>query len=235
VIDVTALVEHGLSLQWVFMKSLLWLRISAWVGLAALGAMAIANLIADALSPDPLRYADLLTPLPTARVETACRAAAVSFERSDFRVDCAVARAAEALNTTGSARIELNRGAQIDLINVLTVAPYKSKLWLALALLQERLHQPNGEALKMSYLTGPGAVELIRPRLTSAVSGDALVSSDLKELAAGDIRLILMLRPDMKDAIMDAYRRASSSGKAFIEDRTHILEPEFFAPLKNAK
>jgi hypothetical protein len=217
------------------MTSRLPLRIVTLVGVVALGAIAIANSIADALSPGPLRYSDLLTPLPTARIQAACRSSAISFGRSDLLVDCAVARSTEALNTLGSTRVELNREAQTNVIQALLMAPHESKLWLALALLQARLNQPNGESLKMSYLTGPNTVELVRPRLASAVSGDALANSDLKELAAGDIRLILLRRPDLKGTLIDAYRQASSSGKAFIEDRTSLFEPEFLASLKNAK
>jgi hypothetical protein len=217
------------------MKLRLPFRIVTLVGGAALGAIAIANSIADALSPGPSRYLDLFAPLPTVRIQAACQASAVSFGRSDLLADCAVARSIEAINTQGSTRLELNREAQNIVIQALSTAPHESKLWLALALLQAQLNQPNGESLKMSYLTGPNSVELVRPRLASAVSGDALANSDLKALVAGDIRLILLSRPDLKGALIDAYRQASSSGKAFIEDRTNLFAPEFLASLKNAR
>ena len=210
-------------------------RIVTLVGVAALGAIAIANSIADALSPGPLRYLDIFAPLPAARIQAACQASSVSFARSDLLVDCAAARSIEAINSPGSTRVELNREAQTIVIQALSMAPHESKLWLALALLQARLNQPNGESLKMSYLTGPNTLELVRPRLGSAVSGDALANSDLKALVAGDIRLILLSRPDLKDALIDAYRQASSGGKAFLEDRTNLFAPEFLTSLKNAK
>lgn len=217
------------------MKSRLPLRIVTLLGAIALGSIAVTNLIADALSPGPLRYLDLLALLPTARIQAACRSSAVSFRRSDLLADCAVARSTEALNAPRFNQVELNQEAQIAVIQALSMAPHESKLWLALALLQARLKQPNSESLKMSYLTGPNTVELVRPRLQSAVSGDALANSDLKELAAGDIRLILLRRPDLKGALIDLYRQASSAGKAFIEDGTNLFDPEFLPSLKNAK
>jgi hypothetical protein len=217
------------------MNSHFSLRVVTLVGVVALGAIAVANSIADALSPGPLRYLDLFTLLPSARIQATCRASAVSFGRSDLLADCAVARSTEALDTPGSTRAEMVREAQTSVIQTLSMAPHESKLWLALALLQTRLNQPTGESLKMSYLTGPNTVELVGPRFASVVSGDALANSDLRELAAGDIRLILLRRPDLKGALIDAYRQASSTGKAFIEDRTNLFAPEFSASLKSAK
>jgi hypothetical protein len=218
------------------MKSDFFLRTVTFLAVVALGATAVANSIAGVLSPGPLRYSDLLSVLPTAQIQAACRASAVSFARSDLLADCAVARSTEALNAPTATRRELIPEAQAAVIQALSMAPYESKLWLALALLQTRLNKPNAESLTMSYLTGPNAVELVPLRLASVVSSNPLDnSSDLKDLAAGDIRLMLLHRPDLKDALIDIYRRANSAGRAFIEGRVGLFEPPFLESLKSAR
>ena len=53
------------------------------------------------------------------------------------------------------------------------------------------------EALKMSYFTAPNDARLMAVRLDLATSSNALADPDLKELARGDVRLILLTRqPD---------------------------------------
>jgi hypothetical protein len=218
------------------MKSHFFFRVFTNVAVVALGATAVANSISGVLSPGPLRYSDLHSILPAAQIQAACRASAVSFARSDFLADCAVARSMQALNAPTATQGELIPEAQATAIQALTMAPYQSKLWLALALLQARANKPNGESLRMSYLTGPNDVELVSLRLASVVSSNPLDnSSDLKDLAAGDIRLILLHQPDLKGALIDIYRQANSTGRAFIEGRVGLFEPPFLASLKTAR
>jgi hypothetical protein len=218
------------------MKSHFLLRTGIFLAVVALGATAVANSVAGVLSSGPLRYSDLLSILPTGQIQAACRASAVSFARSDLLADCAVARSTEALNAPTATRGELAREAQATVIQALSMAPYESKLWLALALLQTRLNKPNGESLRMSYLTGPNAVELVSLRLASVVSNNPLDnSSDLKDLAAGDIRLMLLNRPDLKQTLIDIYRQANSTGRAFIEGRVSLFAPPFLESLKSAR
>jgi hypothetical protein len=218
------------------MKSQFALRVASFLGAIALGAIAFANSIAGALSPGPLRYRDLLSVLPPAEIQAACRASAVSFARSELLADCAVARSTEALNAPAAAGGKLVGEAQAVVMHALSMAPLESKLWLALALLQTRLKQPNGESLKMSYLTGPNAADLVALRLASVVSGNALDDgSELKDLAAGDIRLILLHRADLKGALIDSYRQANSHGKSFIESGVNLFDPQFLPSLGSAK
>jgi hypothetical protein len=144
-------------------------------------------------------------------------------------------RYSDLLSVLPTAQIQA-REAQATVIQALSMAPYESKLWLALALLQTRLNKPNNESLTMSYLTGPNAVELVPLRLASVVSSNPLDnSSDLKDLAAGDIRLMLLHRPDLKDALIDIYRQANPAGRAFIEGRVNLFEPPFLESLKSAR
>jgi hypothetical protein len=51
-------------------------------------------------------------------------------------------------------------------------------------------------------------------------------------LARGDIRLILTRRPDLKVAIINAYRRGSAEGKAYIDEAVRSLDLGFAASLR---
>ena len=48
------------------------------------------------------------------------------------------------------------------------------------------------EALKMAYFTAPNDARLMAVRLDLATSFDALADPDVRELARGDVRLILL-------------------------------------------
>ena len=75
------------------------------------------------------------------------------------------------------------------------------------------------EALKMSYFVAPNEMKLMPVRLDTATRSDALSDPDLKELARGDVRLMLTRQIDLKGAVVSAYRRASGLGKAFCRKR----------------
>jgi hypothetical protein len=218
------------------MRSSLQFQIFAWITVVTLGLITAANLTVDALKFSASFFLDKssLSPLAS-NVDQACLASATNFDRTDVQVDCALARSMQALDASDPNQHELNEQAQAVVIRTLSDAPHESRLWLALALLRSRINQPNGDALKMSYLTGPLSLDLIPRRLASAVSRDALADDDLRELTAGDIRLILTARRDIVGAIVAAYRQASSIGKEFIEEKTGVLDPQFSSSLRNAK
>jgi hypothetical protein len=218
------------------MRSSLQFQIFAWITVVTLGLITAANLTVDALKFSASIVLDKpgLSPL-AANVDQACLASTINFDRTEVQVDCALARSMQALDASDPNQHELNEQAQAVVIRTLSNAPHESRLWLALALLRSRLNQPHGDALKMSYLTGPLSLDLIPRRLASAVSSDAMADEDLQELAAGDIRLILTARRDIQGAIVGAYRQASSIGKKFIEEKTNVLDPQFSSSLRNAK
>lgn len=113
---------------------------------------------------------------------------------------------------------------------VLAFAPYDAGLWLSLALLEMR-RDPNSpatvEALRMAYLTAPNDARLMPARLEVATRSDALVDPDLKEFALGDVRIMLTRSPGQKEAVVAAYRRASSRGRAFLDKATQSINPAF--------
>jgi hypothetical protein len=117
----------------------------------------------------------------------------------------------------------------------LSVAPYNAELWLVLALLQARRdpRDPSlSEALKMTYFTAPNDVRLMPARLDTATLFDALADPDVKELARGDVRLMVTRQPQLRTAVISAYRRASSLGKAFLEEAVRSIDPSFLPILR---
>jgi hypothetical protein len=125
--------------------------------------------------------------------------------------------------------------ARSRLKQTLSTAPYNPELWLALAVLQAQ-HDPRdlslAEALKMAYFTAPNDVGIMPARLDTVTSFDALADPDIKELARGDVRLMLTRQPEMKTAVISAYRRASSRGKAFLEEAVQSIDPSFLPTLR---
>jgi hypothetical protein len=117
----------------------------------------------------------------------------------------------------------------------LATSPYDPELWLALVLLQAQRdpHDPVVfEALKMAYFTAPTDTRLIPVRLDIAGRFDALADPDVNDLVRGDVRLILTRRPELKPAIVSAYRRASDLGKASLVDAVQSIDPTFVPILR---
>jgi hypothetical protein len=209
-------------------------RIFAWIAVAALGFITASNMVADAIKSSlSLSAAKLSTVSGASNIGRSCLASAISVERTDLKTDCALAQASQAL--TDLSRDEFDKPAQATLIETLLQAPHDSRLWLALALLQAKDNRPNGGALKMSYLTGPQNLALVRRRLASVAASSSLADGDLRELAAGDVRFILIRHPELKEAILEAYRQASPVGKSFIEQSTGKLDSQFSASLASSK
>jgi hypothetical protein len=88
--------------------------------------------------------------------------------------------------------------------------------------------------MKLSYFTGPSLENLIPARLATVVSGDELNDPDLRELARGDVRSILTRHPELKPALVAAYRNAATGGKQFIEQSVKSIDPPFVASLPGA-
>jgi hypothetical protein len=120
----------------------------------------------------------------------------------------------------------------------LKMGPHDSRMWLALALLQARSDLGDSlvvEALKMSYLTSPNNAELVPVRLDAVTLGNSLNDAELKELARGDVRAILMQFPDQRQALVSDYVRGSSIGKTFLEESARMFDPKFADSLLSAK
>jgi hypothetical protein len=166
-------------------------------------------------------------------------AAAISPFRADLEVNYASTVALMALRpdnaVLSTADAQRNANSQDDVIRVLKAAPHNSELWLLFALLQTQRKSGSRqiiEALKMSYFTAPNDVQLTPLRLYTAALSNALSDPDLKELARGDVRLMLIRQPDLKPFVLSAYRRGSSLGRTFLEDTVQSIDPEFIPVLR---
>src|SRR5260370_26452970 len=110
----------------------------------------------------------------------------------------------------------------------LSLSPYTPELWLALALLQAQRgpHDPVVvEALKMTYFTAPNDARLMPVRLDIAGRFDALAIPDVKDLVRNDVQLIMTRRPELKPAIVSAYRRGAGPRQHFFPIADSLMHP----------
>jgi hypothetical protein len=128
-----------------------------------------------------------------------------------------------------------NDEARARIKSALSIAPYDAELWLVLALLQAQRDPRDPaltEALKMAYFTAPNDARLMPLRLDTATLSNALADADVKELARGDVRLMITRQPGLRNAVVAAYRRASGLGKSFLEEAVQSIDPAFLQTLR---
>jgi hypothetical protein len=63
--------------------------------------------------------------------------------------------------------------------------------------------------------------------LYTAALSEALEDADLKELARGDVRLMLLRQSDLRPAVSSAFFAGSSVGQQFLEDAVQSIDPQF--------
>jgi hypothetical protein len=204
----------------------------------ALGWFAIATIFAETLTPKTQGFSqDLALPESTSDDRLVDFAAAGAPLRGDLLAAIAMARAAPALKpdkTAVSPEAATRERALATARHSLSLSPHTSSMWLLVAMLQGQgqARAPNAEALKMSYLTSPADVNLIPTRLAIVSTSGPISDDELRNLARGDIRLILTRRPDLKPAITSAYRRGSPDGRAFINEVLQSIDPALAASLR---
>ncbi len=205
----------------------------------ALGWFAFATIFAETFTPKTQLFSqDLTLRDPASYGSLADWAAAAAPLRGDLLADVAMARASLVLGPGKAATSPEMTAARESALayarQSLSLAPHLSSMWLLLATLRNQGPTRNtvAEVLKMSYLTGPADANLISARLAVVSASTAITDADLKNLARGDIRLILTRRPDLKPAITNSYRRGSTDGKAFLDEVVRSLDPAFAASLR---
>jgi hypothetical protein len=117
-------------------------------------------------------------------------------------------------------------------------APYDPRIWLVLASIDTRLDPLNrrmAAALRMSYYTGSNEIDIIPMRLLLAVRSDALGDEEFQEFLRHDIRTIVTRRPELKPAIVAAYRNALPAGQRALEQALGDLDPNLLATLQPKK
>lgn len=158
--------------------------------------------------------------------------------RSDIEGNDALIAALQTLRSgrdnSDSGQSTQNAEAQNRVKQTLSVAPYNAELWLALALLRAQRNPRDPlltATLKMAYFTAPSDARLMAVRLDAVTRFDAVADPELKELARGDVRLMLMRQGELKPAVLSAYRRASNLGQAFLEESVQSIDPSFLPKL----
>jgi hypothetical protein len=201
-----------------------------------IGSYTFASSVAELSSLDRPPFPGITSPSPR---EVPGWLQMVSPFRSDLESNHALTFALQAIQSakdkpTGGKSPEY-ANARARLKQSLSVAPYNAELWLALALVQSQLNPRDPElieALKMAYFTAPNDARLMPLRLDIATLFDAVADPDVNQLARGDVRLMVTRKPELKAAVVSAYRRASGIGKAFLEQAVQLIEPSFLSTLR---
>lgn len=206
-------------------------RIVAFMACLFVGGISGANLSAEILRPLPSPFPGSSTTIPSqSQIDLAHWVASIAPGRTDLQADAALALATGALLGTAGYRPGLNQEAQAAASQALEAGPHDSRIWLVLARLhaQRTARDPRTtETLRLSYFTGPGLDKLVPARLATVVSTDALNDPDLRELARGDVRLILTRHPELKPSLIAAYRSTTPDGKRLIEESVKDIDPQF--------
>jgi len=205
------------------------------IGIYAI-ASAIAEMTALERTPFPTDAAKIRSPRAG---EVPSLLAMLSPFRSELESNHALISALQAIESgrqkSATIRSAEHAAALGRVRQTLSISPYNPELWLALALLQAQRdpHDPVVvEALKMSYFTAPNDARLMPVRLDIAGRFDALAIPDVKDLVRNDVQLIMTRRPELKPAIVSAYRRASDLGKSFLQDAVQSIDPSFVPTLR---
>jgi hypothetical protein len=225
------------------MNSLNNIRIALVAVSLTVGVYSLASVLAELGSPARPRFPSDPTKISSPSVEKIPSwPNAISLFRSDLESSYALSVALQTLQSRkerpAKGQTDENVRAEATVKQALSIVPYDSELWLALALLQAQ-RDPRApliaEALKMSYFVAPNDPQLMPVRLDTATLFDALADPDLKELLLGDLRIMLTRNNDLKTAVVSAYRRASSLGKKFLEDSAQSIDPGFVPLLRGQK
>jgi hypothetical protein len=88
-------------------------------------------------------------------------------------------------------------------------------------------------ALRMSYYTGANEIELIPMRLSLAINSSVISDMDFQQLVRHDIRAVVTRKPELKSAVLDAYRHALPVGQQFIEETLKEMDPTLLSTLQS--
>ena len=116
----------------------------------------------------------------------------------------------------------------------LAFAPHDARIWLVLASIDSRFDGLNGKAsaaLRNSYYTGANETALIPIRLLLSLSLPVISDTDFQQLVRHDLRTIVLRKPEMKFAIVNAYQFALPDGKQFTLDALKELDPNLLSKL----
>jgi hypothetical protein len=113
-------------------------------------------------------------------------------------------------------------------------SPHDARAWLLLAAISL---SPGGsdvrmiEALKLSYFTGPNELELIPLRLALVTRSQAVHDPDIERFARQDIQTIVIRLPNLRPAVIQAYKGASPDGRRFLAEALAPFDPNLLRTL----
>jgi hypothetical protein len=170
---------------------------------------------------------------------SAVTAAEVGMVRGDLWTGAAITTAAPLLFGATGGSPEQASLAKVENMRAIAdraarLSPHDSRIWLVLAGLDFLVddNDPGGtEILKLSYYTGPNEISLMPLRLLLAVRSNAISDEEVQSLVPLDIQRIIMQRPDLKLAIVLAYKNALPKGRDIIEAALKEADPNFLATM----
>src|SRR5262249_23217321 len=123
--------------------------------------------------------------------------------------------------------------AQVIAERAVRLSPHDARAWLLLAWTSTASGRDIATLLKMSYYTGANELSIIAPRLLLIARRGVSDDLELAELLEGEVQKILSERPDLKPAIVAAYREASPATKVAIEQAVREGDPDFLNDLQS--
>lgn len=217
-------------------SSLVWFRNSIVAFAIILGCQAIWIITPEFLRPPSSRFpADSQAAEAIAANREAAKSAAwAGLVRGDLWAESALTYLNVFWSDEGakSPASDATNDARVVAERALTLSPHDSRIWLTLASLDLRFDWLNRQAenvLRMAYFTGSNDIDSIPLRLAVAVRTDALGESDMQQFVRRDIRLAVARAPELKPAIIDAYRDALPNSKRILEGLLEELDPALLA------
>jgi hypothetical protein len=163
------------------------------------------------------------------------RAARFGAMRGDLWSEAAYAYAAPLWSGAESAG-DPNEGRTV-VERALAYAPHDAAVWLLASGLASRLGWQNADfaaMLKTSYYTGPSESALLPLRLLVATRPGALSDADIQGFVHRDVRMILTRWPELKSALIAAYRAADPGTKRFLEGATADTDAAFVQTMRSS-
>jgi len=201
----------------------------------SLASLAVWILIAEFLRTPPAEFP--IDP-DSARVKTdhnaAHIAARVGVIRGDLWAEDALTYS-DVFRRDGVQDSDTIEHARVIAERALVFAPHDARIWLILASVDSRFDWLNGKAstaLRLSYYTGANEVRLIPVRLSLSLALPAISDPDFQQLVSHDLRIIVLRHPELKPAILSAYRNALPAGQQFVQAALKELDPNLISKLE---